>query len=158
MGVGRPVRVKDCSGLIAVTRVFRVRVARSLSRVRKLWTGRPFSVRPVVCLVTAAGERSALGDDAGALRFGRILVRVIVEQRRQALAHMPLQVIGEHAKKHVGPHAIDQPVIGRPDLEIDGLDAAEGALHQAEGFVAAHRGGGGAEIYPGDQHDRLDRR
>src|SRR5439155_22231900 len=45
---------------MAVTRVFRVRVARSLRRVRKLWTGRPSSVRPVVCLVTAAGERSAL--------------------------------------------------------------------------------------------------
>jgi len=30
-------------------------------------------------------------------------------------------------------------VIDRPDLEIDRLDAAEGALH--EGFVATHRGG-----------------
>src|SRR5713226_3459171 len=59
-GVGRAVRVKGCSGAMAVTRVFRVRVARSLRRVRKLWTGRPSSVRPVVCLVTAAGERSAL--------------------------------------------------------------------------------------------------
>src|SRR6516225_10428882 len=37
-----------------------VSVARSARRVRKLWTGRPSSVRPVVCLVTAAGERSAL--------------------------------------------------------------------------------------------------
>src|SRR5260221_8800587 len=41
---------------MAVTRVFRVRVARSSRRVRKLWTGRPSSVRPVVCLVTAAGS------------------------------------------------------------------------------------------------------
>jgi hypothetical protein len=60
MGVGRAVRVKGCSGAMAVTRVFRVRVARSSRRVRKLWTGRPSSVRPVVCLVTAAGERPAL--------------------------------------------------------------------------------------------------
>src|SRR5438132_8544106 len=60
MGVGRAVRVKGCSGAMAVTRVFRVRVARSLRRVRKLWTGRPSSVRPVVCLMTAPGERSAL--------------------------------------------------------------------------------------------------
>jgi hypothetical protein len=42
---------------------------------------------------------------------------------------MPFQVIGEHAKKHMGTHAIGQPVIDRPDLEIDGLDAAESALH-----------------------------
>jgi 7,8-dihydro-6-hydroxymethylpterin-pyrophosphokinase len=45
---------------MAVTRVLRVRVARSASRVRKLWTGRPSPVRPVVCLATAAEERSAL--------------------------------------------------------------------------------------------------
>jgi len=44
-------------------------------------------------------------------------------------------------KEHVGPHAIGQPVIDWPDLEIDGLDAAEGTLHQAQGFVAAHCGG-----------------
>src|SRR3984893_18073910 len=59
-GVGRAIKVKGCSGAMAVTRVFRVRVARSARRVRKLWTGRPSSVRPVVCLVTAAGERRAL--------------------------------------------------------------------------------------------------
>ena len=41
----------------------------------------------------------------------------------------------------MGAHAIGQPVIDRPDLEIDGLEAAEGALHQAQGFVAAHGGG-----------------
>ena len=29
-------------------------------------------------------------------------------------------------------------MIDRPDLEIDGLEAAESALHQAEGFVTAH--------------------
>src|SRR5246127_3379788 len=54
---------------------------------------------------------------------------------------MPFQVVGEHAKKHVGPHAIGQPVIDWSDLEIDRLDAAEGTLDQAEGFVAAHGGG-----------------
>jgi hypothetical protein len=58
------------------------------------------------------------------LRFARILVGVVVEHRRQALAHVAFQVVGEHADKHVGPHAISQPVIDRPDLEIDRLDAA----------------------------------
>src|SRR4051812_2106600 len=35
-------------------------------------------------------------------------------------------------------HPIGQPVMHRPDLEIDRLDASEGTLHQGEGFVAAH--------------------
>src|SRR5271165_5606518 len=89
------------------------------------------------------GGRGALGfgDDTGAQRFGGMLVGVVVEHGRQALAHVPFQVVCEHAQKHVGAHTLGQPVIDRPDLEIDGLDAAEGALHQAEGFVAAHRGG-----------------
>ena len=39
--------------------VLRAKVARSASRERKLCTGRPSSVRPVVCLVTPAGERRA---------------------------------------------------------------------------------------------------
>ena len=62
------------------------------------------------------------GDDAGALRFGGLLVAVVVEHRRQALAHMPFQVVGEHANKDVAAHAIGQPVIDRPDLEVDRLD------------------------------------
>src|SRR5208337_2661252 len=60
MGVGRVVMVKGRSGAMAVVTVFLVSVARSASRVWKLWTGRPSSVRPVVCLATAAGERCAL--------------------------------------------------------------------------------------------------
>ena len=125
-GVGRAIKVKGCSGAMAVTRVFRVSVARSASRVRKLWTGRPSSVRPVVCLLTAAGERSALATTLARSASAHRLVGVVVEQRRQALAHVPFEVVGQHAHKHVGTHAIGQPVIDRPDLEVDGLDAAEG--------------------------------
>src|SRR5208337_973626 len=60
MGVGRVVIVKGRSGARAVVTVFRVMVARSAISVWKLWTGRPSGVRPVVCLATAAGDRSAL--------------------------------------------------------------------------------------------------
>src|SRR5271166_1497440 len=55
MGVGRAVMVKGIPGAIAVSTVFLVSVARSAMRVWKLWTGRPSSVRPVVCLARAAG-------------------------------------------------------------------------------------------------------
>src|SRR5438477_11678690 len=105
MGVGRAIKVKGCSGAMAVTRVFRVRVARSSRRVRKLWTGRPSSVRPVVCLVTAAGERSALATTLERCASAASLFGVVVEHRRQALSQMPFQVVGEHADKHVGTHA-----------------------------------------------------
>jgi hypothetical protein len=40
----------------------------------------------------------------------------------------------------VSPDPAFQPVTHRADLEIDGLDAAEGALHPGQGFVAAHGG------------------
>ena len=35
-------------------------------------------------------------------------------------------------------HAIRQPMMDRPDLQIDGFDAAERPFHQGEGLVAAH--------------------
>jgi hypothetical protein len=38
----------------------------------------------------------------------------------------------------VRPHPARQPVIDRADVQIDRLDAAEGAFHRAEGFLAAH--------------------
>ena len=64
------------------------------------------------------GGRGALdfSNDAGAQRFGDLLVSVVVEHGRQALAHVPFQVVGEHADKRVGTHAIGQPVIDRSDL------------------------------------------
>ena len=46
-------------GVIAVTRMLRVMVARSLSNVWKLCTGKPSGVCPVVCFLIADGERCA---------------------------------------------------------------------------------------------------
>ena len=47
----------------------------------------------------------------------------------------------QHAQKHVGAHPVGQPVVDRPDLQIDALEAAEGALDQAQRLVTAHRSG-----------------
>ena len=44
-----------------------------------------------------------LGDDAGAQGFGGRLVGIVVEHRGEALAQMPLDVIGEHAQTEVSP-------------------------------------------------------
>ena len=56
-GIIRPLRLRSATFLVSV--------ARSAIRVWKLWTGRPSGVRPVVFLVTAAGERSALATTEG---------------------------------------------------------------------------------------------
>jgi hypothetical protein len=39
----------------------------------------------------------------------------------------------------VRPHPALQPVIHRPDIQIDGLDATERPLHPGQGLVAEHR-------------------
>ena len=107
---------------MAISTVFLVSVARS---VWELWTGRPSGVRPVVCLVT---------DDAGAERLGGFLVVIVIEHGRQALAHVPFEVVAEHAQEDVGAHPLGQPVVDRADVEVDGLDRADGPLDQAEGL------------------------
>src|SRR5271154_188293 len=59
-GVGRVRTVKGRSGAMAVTTVLRARVARSASRLWKLWTGAPSAVLPVAFFATARGDRCAL--------------------------------------------------------------------------------------------------
>ena len=119
--------------------VLRASVARSASSDWKLCTGNPSAVSPVVCLVTAAWRALRLRHHAGTTCLGGLLVVIVEQHRRQALAHVPFEVIGQHAEKHMPAHPIGQPVMHRTDLQIDGLDAAKGALHQGQGLVAAHR-------------------
>ena len=80
------------------------------------------------------GRRRALrfGDDAVASGFGRFLVGIVVEHRLEAGAHLPFDVVGEHAQEDVGANAVGQPMVDRPHLEIDGLQAAEGALDESQ--------------------------
>ena len=129
MGVGRVRTVKGRSGAIAVTTVFRARVARSASRVWKLWTGTPSAVRPVALLASARGRALRLGDGAFAHGLGGFLVVVVVEHRGETGAQAPFEVIGEHAEEHVSADAFLQPMIDRPDVEIDGLQTTKGVLH-----------------------------
>jgi hypothetical protein len=51
---------------------------------------------------------------------------VIVEQDGlERLAHVPFEIVGEHAQQHMGAHTASATMMDRPDLEIDGLEAAE---------------------------------
>ena len=124
------------SGAAAVTTSLRVSVARSARRLWKLWTARPSSVRPRVCCL--GGRRACcFGDDAGALCGGGVAIVVIIEHRRQPGAQVPFDVIAEHAQEHMGADASAEPVVERPDLQIDRLQRAEGPLAKARLLYAA---------------------
>ena len=63
---------------------------------------------------------------------------MVVEQNGcERVAHVPFEIVGEHAQEDMGAHAIRAPVEDRPDFEFDRLEAAEGALDPGEAFVGA---------------------
>jgi hypothetical protein len=45
------------------------------------------------------------------------LILVGKQQRLPSLAHVPLHIVGEHAKEDVWAHAVLRPMVDRPDLE-----------------------------------------
>ena len=85
--------------------VLRVKVARSAMSDWKLWTGRSSSVRLVAALRLAALERVALATTEAAGRLGGGLVVIVEQDGLERLAHVPFEIVGEHAQQHVGAHA-----------------------------------------------------
>jgi hypothetical protein len=56
-------------------------------------------------------------------RRGRCIAPVIVKQDRSKRgAHVPFEVVGEHAEQHVRPHPIGQAMMDRANLEIDSFE------------------------------------
>ena len=55
---------------------------------------------------------------------------------------MPFHIIGEYAKKHVGADAVGPAVMDWAKLDINGLEAAEGALGIGELLVRLDGGSG----------------
>src|SRR5262245_5226150 len=53
---------------------------------------------------------------------------------------MPLDVVSEHAEEDMSPYSIRQPMVDRPDLEIDRLQAPKRSLDLREILVGSHRG------------------
>jgi len=41
---------------------------------------------------------------------------------------VPLNVVGQHAQEHVGANAIPEPMMDRPNMQVDRLEASKGAL------------------------------
>src|SRR5258705_7308121 len=52
---------------------------------------------------------------------------------------MPFEMIGKHAQEHMGAYAWADPMEDRTNVEVDGLEAAKGALDTGQAFVGAHR-------------------
>ncbi len=109
-----------------------LRVARSSMRVEKLchprvsswlppWPGR--SPRPLL----APRRKGAFG------------ILVVEQHGLQFLAHVPFDVVGEHAQEDMGPGL--GAVVDGTDLQIHGLQAAEGPFHRTQPLVGAHRAG-----------------
>ena len=111
-------------------------VARSAIKVWKLCTGKSSSVRKVRALSCALAE--GLAGTTGESRCASA-VALSSSSKSKGLAHMPLDVIGEHAEKDMGTDPIDQVMIDGADLEVDGLVAAKRLLDVAEVFVGTHR-------------------
>src|SRR5580704_18160708 len=57
-------------------------------------------------LAVCSGGAACLGDDGSAGGLGGGLVVIVEQDGREHLAHVPLDIVGEHAQKHVGAHAI----------------------------------------------------
>jgi len=77
-------------------------VARSRSKVVKLWTGPSSVVRLVAALALALGERRA-GATMKERRASRAGFVIIVEEDGcERSAHVPLYVVGERAEQDVG--------------------------------------------------------
>jgi hypothetical protein len=82
------------------------------------------------------GRALRLSDDTGSQGFGGRLLGIVVEHRGEALAQMPLDVIGEHAQRDVSAHARRRPLEDRSNLQIDDLDAPNNAFHLGETLAA----------------------
>ena len=68
-------------------------------------------------------------------RAGGFVIRFIVEHRREFFPHVMFDVEPEHAQEHMGAHTIGVPVMDRPDMQVDGLQAAERPLHLGQALV-----------------------
>ena len=109
--------------ILAFTRC-RQRVARWARRVANEWTVWPAVVLWVRAFASAGTERWA-GATTGTAGFG---VLVVEQQRRQRLAQVPLDVVGEHAEEDMRSDPLLEAVVDRPHLEVDCFQATKRAF------------------------------
>jgi hypothetical protein len=60
------------------------------------------------------------------------------QQLFPGVAHVPLHIVGEHAKEDVRAHAVLEAMVDGPGLEIYGLERAKRPFDRAQCLVVAH--------------------
>ncbi|EXI77322.1 MAG: hypothetical protein AW12_03119 [Candidatus Accumulibacter sp. BA-94] len=86
------------------------------------------------------GRSLGRGDRGRFLGRRRVDELILEEHRFQTAAHMPFNVIGEHAQEDLRPHPLGAVVEDGSPLQIDHLDRTEGALDLRQAFVSGDRG------------------
>ena len=125
---------KDGMSVSLGTIRLRVSVARSCNRVRKLCTGKPSAL--------AGGDCE--GPAEGAARPPRhvvvqpLPVLFVEEQGGKLLAHVPFDIVGQHAQKHVSADAIGLVVKDGTHVQVHALQAAKSTFHRGESFISTH--------------------
>ena len=102
-------------------------------------TRRPLAERFVAFLALASSDGSVLTMGGGSFCPRGSTPGVMEQQRCQGVSQMPFDMIGEHAQEDVGAHPRCGPMADRADIEIDGLQAAEGTLDAGQVLVGLHR-------------------
>jgi hypothetical protein len=100
--------------------------------------GHPSLVLFSVSLRLALGDPPGRADNALAGLFGSLGIVVVKQHRRQDPPHVPLDVIRQHANKHVGPHPVSEVMINRMDLQVHTLQTPERALDFRQSLIALH--------------------
>ncbi len=128
-------------------------------RLASAWGFCPFGVRQRVASSAQqsleAVKRESVGADAVALLAahafrglgGRDRIAsctldveffVVEEQRSERLAHVPLDVVGEHAQEDVSSDVVLGAVVNGPHQQVHALQAAEGSFDEGQALVLAH--------------------
>lgn len=89
--------------------------------------------------------------------FGRPAGAVIIEEDRgQDPAHVPFDIVGQHAKEDMSLHAIRQAMVDWADLEIDALQAPKRPFHLTEALVGADGLVGIQDLFKHTGSDHID--
>lgn len=86
--------------------------------------------------------------------IGRVVI--VEEDRGQDFAHVPFDIVGQHAQEDMSLHAIGQAMVDGADFEIDALQAPERPLHLAQALVGAHGLVGREDLFGHTGSDHVD--
>jgi hypothetical protein len=88
------------------------------------------------------GRALCFGHDAGSRCVSGLLIGILEQHRRQLLAHVPFDIIGQRAcREGQRMDAVSRPMIYRMHEQIGGFHEAGRLLHRGQRLIAAYRFG-----------------